>query len=344
MFENLIDILTEFLGQTKSSYYTDGQIQFDCPCCAQTKGIYNGGDGKYNLEVNVRKGKYNCWVCGETHGTRGKITNLIKKWGTAEIYKEYQDEKYRIYQQLLYTLRNREELDEWLVDFEDFELPTNFFSLSESKHRDSYWGKKALEYLYKRNIKDDIIEQYNIGFTDNSEKMKFVNNKRIIIPSYSKFDNLNYWVGRDFTGTNKFKYNNPQVDKMGVIFNEKHIDWDSPVNIVEGPFDHIVVPNSIPLLGKAISHDSILYDTLLNKTNNNVNIFLDGDAQKTVEHIYSTLAVGDLRDRLFYIPVKGDWDPSLIYQQYGPKGICKMLRKAEHIDEYKLIKNRLNGN
>jgi hypothetical protein len=72
----LVELLTEFLGDYKQHYESKGQISFDCPVCAEEKGL-DGGDGKGNLEINYGKHVYKCWSCGETHGTHGPLVNYL---------------------------------------------------------------------------------------------------------------------------------------------------------------------------------------------------------------------------------------------------------------------------
>ena len=43
------------------------------------------------------------------------------------------------------------------------------------------------------------------------------------------------------------------LNSKDIIFNEFYINWDLPVYLVEGVFDSLRIPNSIPLLGKGVS-------------------------------------------------------------------------------------------
>ena len=56
--------------------------------------------------------------------------------------------------------------------------------------------------------------------------MKTLNNYHLelIIPSFNKFGELNYWTGRDFTNLPKDKkYYNPIVERKRLIFNEEQV-------------------------------------------------------------------------------------------------------------------------
>ena len=160
---------------------------------------------------------------------------------------------------------------------------------------------------------------------------------RVIIPSYNSMGELNYWVGRDYLPKNpKFertKYSNPKAEKKEIIFNEDRIQWDADITLVEGAFDHIVVPNSIPLLGKALDKDYKLYWDIITKANAKVNIFLDGDVYGTVKEIYKLLNHGRLYNKVRYIPVGEKDDPSSLYQEGGYKKIAEHLANAQQIKE-----------
>ena len=133
---------------------------------------------------------------------------------------------------------------------EDLTLPTHYLNLQES-NPNSLLYKQAWNYLTKsRGLTKDIIDKYKIGYTVGGKY-----DSRIIIPSYDINDELNYWVGRTYVNQ-KPKYLNPDSDKEVIIFNECCLNWDSDIYLVEGPFDHIVVHNSVPLLGKKISNQT----------------------------------------------------------------------------------------
>lgn len=116
---NILFLLEEFLGKSKNGIDDNTQIQFNCPCCSMEKGMEHG-DGKYNLEVNIRKNIFKCWVCGETNNMSGKISKLIKEYGNNDILKRYRNELYQIRQSKLYEYRFNKD------DFKDDEYNDNF--------------------------------------------------------------------------------------------------------------------------------------------------------------------------------------------------------------------------
>ena len=334
MFKNGINdikiLLSSFLGEPKTNDFNP-QVQYCCPCCADHKGVES--DKRYNLEINIEKGVYKCWVCCDTDGMSGKISNLIKKYGNSDILSEYYQIIKDIKESSLYSLYGNNNFDDDFVDdYNDILLPKDFKYIDKNNK----YSKPAYDYLIKRGLNDYFIKLYNIGYVGFSSDFSMRN--RIIIPSYNEYGELNYWVGRDYVGNSKLRYKNPNVEKKNFIFNEKLINWYDNITLVEGVFDHIVVPNSIPLLGKTINKDFAVYKALMEKAKANINIFLDDDAYINALKLYKLLDNDVLKGRIRLIKCPDGFDASSIYEKYKTKGILRVLQKAEKVHEYDLLK------
>ena len=327
-FQRMYSILIAFLGEAKGGF--DGehtQLQFGCPHCAEKHG--DRELQKYNLECNFFV--FHCWKCAseDDDDMHGSVFKLIKLYGNEQLYKDYKECVISLKESKLYNLDFANDFKVDLSQIDEVKLPNGFRPFKE----DRFYPPQAMEYIQKRGITWDIIHEYNLGFTTYSEDDKIASN-RIIIPSYNKFGELNYWTGRDFTNNPKRqRYYNPKTERKSLIFNEEKIQWDADINIVEGPFDHLVVPNSIPLLGKALNKDYKLFWELLTKANANINIFLDGDAYDTVIETYKALNHGRLYNKIRYVPIKKENDPSLLFQLGGNRAILEHLKNAQQIKE-----------
>ena len=327
-FQRMYSILIAFLGEAKGGF--DGehtQLQFGCPQCAKKHG--DRELQKYNLECNFFV--FHCWKCAseDDDEMHGSVFKLIKLYGNEQLYKDYKECVISLKESKLYNLDFANDFKVDLSQIDEVKLPNGFRPFKE----DRFYPPQAMEYIQKRGITWDIIHEYNLGFTTYSEDDKIASN-RIIIPSYNKFGELNYWTGRDFTNNPKRqRYYNPKTERKSLIFNEEKIQWDADINIVEGPFDHLVVPNSIPLLGKALNKDYKLFWELLTKANANINIFLDGDAYDTVIETYKALNHGRLYNKIRYVPIKKENDPSLLFQLGGNRAILEHLKNAQQIKE-----------
>ena len=334
MEESILNLLYTFLGnygKQSSEWYS-----FNCPECAQEKGVK--ADNKYNLEVkidlNVRGcGGYHCWRCKDINGTKGTLVSLFKKYASKTVLDEFKQivSSYREAKKYELFDGSGDVPDEFLEDNELY-LPDGFKPIRENDEN----AREAVEYLKNRGIDFNLIKQYNIGYIGNEKNIHFSLRNRIVIPSYDAFDGLNYWVGRDYTGKNKVRYKNPKAEKTKFIFNEGKINWYEPITLVEGPFDHIVVPNSIPLLGKTLDKDYLLYKTLIRRSRSLINIMLDPDAAYNAKKIYKLLENSDLNGSIRFIECPDDLDASLVYEKYGKKGIISLLTRAKKLNDYEL--------
>lgn len=254
MSMQITNLLVRLLGQPSESRDQGKQHKFNCPRCAE---IYGNGrpDNRYNLEVHLalpRGGDfirtYHCWKCTMS----GELGRLFKEFGsyeTFEYYKAISEQKEFGYRPTpKSTYKHKLSLPKEYVPFFG---PTADFKNPERL--------KAYNYLKHRRISDETIQKFRLGFAENGHYRE-----RIILPSYDKNGNLNYFTGRSYV-EHPNKYMNPSVDKTKIIFNESNINWELPVTLTEGPFEVLAYShNNIPLLGKE------LYDLLLEKllTNN----------------------------------------------------------------------------
>jgi DNA primase len=282
--EVLVDLLRDVLGEEKQHYDSKGQISFDCPVCAAEKGVE--GDGKGNLEVNYFRGVYKCWACAETHGTQGVLGKLFDKYGTKK-------------QKQVWDLLKPEEEGEKVKPKVYLRLPEGYTKFKDSNIR-FIPHREAINYLYSRGITDEMIENYDIGYTVKGDYAY-----RIIVPSYNEEGYLNYFVSRAWVAK-KMKYKNPSVPKEEIIFNESRIDWTKDIYLCEGVFDAFFLPNPIPMLGKFLSNN--LFTKLYDKAEGDIHICLDGDAWSDALKLYHNLNGGKLYNRIKILKLPKDKD------------------------------------
>jgi DNA primase len=289
-YSPVVEILEDILGDYKLHNDSKGQISFDCPVCSyDIKGL-DEGDSKGNLEVNYKYNVYKCWVCAETHGTHGSIHKLIKKHGTPKQLKKY------------ILLRPEEYEDGTKRVYKPIKLPQEFISFKDASFGTKLTPqfKQAYNYIKKRNITDIMLQMYNIGYCPSG-----IYENRIVIPSYDTERNVNYFIARSYLTHSKLKYKNPEVQKEIIIFNEHLINWDETVYIVEGAFDSIFIPNSIPMLGKFMSEH--LFETLYENAKKIV-IVLDPDAWNDAERLYHKINCGKLMGKVWIVKLEGEKD------------------------------------
>ena len=339
MLKNIYDILVSFLGESKQGGYSEGCVsyEFNCPACAEDEGV--DSDGKHNLAVNLSLSGvglvYHCWRCEEINHMRGSLGNLIKRYGGKSLLKRYFDALNELKNSGLY------DINLFTGDTSSFKedifvkLPKTFKKIDLRYVRS---GKLA-DYLKKRCITQDLIDKFNIGVTTWDEE-KYQDRCRIIFPSYDETGFLNYWVGRDYTGyEKKRKYNNAQADKKAMVCFEDKIEWDADIYLTEGIFDAIHIPlNGVPLLGKTLNKDFLLYQKLYRNANANIIIAIDADTDiSEVKRIYKLLDNGRLRGRIRYIRPESGKDFGEIYETEGKEGLMRELRNQKTFTEIELL-------
>jgi len=285
--ELIIDLIGNIFGEPKSENELRGQISVDCPVCSYTIKGLDKLDGKGNLEINYQQHVYKCWGCAETHGTHGHLGKLIDKFGSKK------DKK-------IYKLIRPDEFEKKEKVYKKLELPKEYKKFDEI-HPLHIPIKEALNYLKKRGITDEIIEKYQIGLCLEGEY-----SGRIIVPSFDKKGELNFFVSRSWNPRSKLKYKNPEASKDFLIFNESLIDWKKDIYLVEGVFDSFFLDNSICLLGKFLTDN--LWEKLYSKAKKNIIVCLDGDAYTDAKNLYDKLNGGALYNRVKLVKLPKDKD------------------------------------
>lgn len=278
--EILIELLREILGNEKSHYSGKGQIAFNCPVCDEDRG-------KGNMEVNYFSHVFKCWSCSDVNGTHGSLGKLFDLYGNKK-------------QKKVYNILQPEEFKPKEKKKQFLRLPEGFTRFKDSSPKYPI-RQQAYNYLKNRGITDEIIEKYDIGFCDKGSHAN-----RIIVPSYTKKGELNYYIARSWLPYTKAKYKNPEAEKDKIIFNEHLINWKKDIFLVEGVFDAFFLPNSIPMLGKHLS--SLLFETLYTKATKNIIISLDGDAFENALQVYEELNGGELYNRIKIVKLPKDKD------------------------------------
>ena len=276
----LIELLEDVLGDHGLHYPNRGQISFNCPVCDDERN-------KHNLEVNYFNNVYKCWSCGDSEGTHGSLGKIFDKYGNKK-------------QKKLYNILKPETVQVKEKKIPKLKLPEGYTKFSDSSVVYPV-RRQAMNYLKNRGITEEMINKYSIGFCDVGD-----HNGRIIIPSYNKEGELNYYISRSWDPNSRYKYKNPQAEKDKIIFWENLIDWDKDIYLVEGAFDGLFLPNSIPMLGKHMS--GILFETIYNNAKGDIIICLDADAWVNATKLFHELNGGSLYGRIKIIKLIDDKD------------------------------------
>jgi hypothetical protein len=304
--QTLIALVNSVLGTGKST--ARGNYAYHCPFCNHHKS---------KLEINFTENKkgenpWHCWACDR----KGKKIY--------QIFKHIQVPSNTMAK--LRSIVKTEFNDKEVVVEEKVSLPKEFKSLLNISKTDIL-GRHALTYLKSRNINEEDIVKYNIGYCETGRYAKMV-----IIPSYNENGNLNYFTGRSFEKEPSVKYRNPSVSRDIIPF-ELFINWEIPFILCEGPFDAIAIKrNAIPLLGKNIQ--SNLMKKIVMSSVEKIYIALDKDAQKQALSFCERLMN---EGKEVYLVDMQDKDPS----EMGFKNFTNLIQETYPLTFSSLLEKKL---
>lgn len=265
-----IQFIRSVLGTTKVA--RDGvNVAVKCPSCNEKKGKFS---------INIENWMCHCWICG----TKSKSLYFILKKhckddSSFKFLKNFGPPK---------GIKKEEKNIERFV-----EIPDGFILLSRYSGKDPDI-RSVIQYCKKRGISDRDLWYFRIGAS--SDKML---RRRVIIPSFDKKGDINYFVSRTIDYNGFPKYSNSKAKKTEIIFNEMNIDWKREVTVVEGPFDLMKVnDNSTCLLGSKLPKSGKLFAKIVeNKTP--ILLALDNDMSHESHRIAKLLNSYGVTVRIF---------------------------------------------
>lgn len=302
--KKLIDDVTKESGyETKHN-----EVLYHCPVCHHRK---------QKLSVNLDTHDWKCWVCVESHGTKGGSLRTLFKLFNA--HKKY----FEKLKQYGYTTPKKEHKEE--SEKPPIRLPEEFKPLYQPQKDVEY--RHAIHYLKTRGITLTDIVKYNIGYCTAGY---FANH--IIFPSYDEYGALNYFTGRTWYDSYAQKYKKPMYSSHDIVGFEFFVNWKYPVFICEGVFDAVTIKrNAIPLFGKTVG--TRLTEKLIQHKPMTY-LILDNDAKKDLARTCENLIKYEVP--LFPV-ILNEKDPS----EMGYKKIHEIINNTEQLSFHDLLKLKL---
>lgn len=299
-------MLRKVLKEPKKDIPNLHNYEFNCPSqyCRHDREKFNLN---FSTEINI----FRCWKCNY----KGFVHKVFEDYGTEEDLIRIK-EIIPVKGKLKYEKQKRH-YDENIT----CELPEGYRILTKKWPSKYYY--KAMEYLRERRVDDEMIRKHQIGYTESGPR-KF----RIIIPSFNKNGDVNYYEARSYLPWVKPAYYKPdaeEVQKTAIIFNVSNINFNLPVFLVEGVFDMFPLYNAIPLLGKEIP-DILLEKFMKYKTK--VILCLDEDALKDSIDIYNRLVECGID--VYFVEIKDDI--AKFYEKNGREALIEVLKAHRKLD------------
>jgi DNA primase len=291
-----IKTLIDNLGLTRTRI-RGPEIMASCPFSYTHTG---GKDDKPSFSINIEKGVYNCFSCGE----RGTIEELVSRIKSISITGAL-------------AL-----LESWGFDRLAIEL-----GKEEVDVRPEILPEGLLYYFDK--VEDDFAEIYK-GDVDGQEC--------IVYPVRNREGKLVGALARSVVGRwHKVMWNLP---KKRYLYGEDRVELEQPLIIVEGPGDAIALrksslKNVVALMGSNISNEQI--EKLLCISSNFI-VWLDKDraGAKGMNRLVQRL---EKRATIRYVdPWKslpdGANDPKDVFENYDTETVRNVVRSAKTLLEH----------
>lgn len=304
---NSLHILTQLLGQPKKLTKKDEYL-FHCPFCSHHK---------YKLQFNSVEEYMHCWTCNASFRTlNGFIKKAFPHRTDLIVYNN--------------TKKGRSNVNEYINDYEEIitprklALPNNYSPLTQKSSNPD--NNVAIRYLLNRGLHWKHIDRYQIGISKNKDEL------RLIIPSFNKKNELNYFISRAIYGS-EIKYRNPSINRSAIIPFESTIDFNYSITLVEGIFDAMKINhNAIPLLGCSLGESWLLFKKILQYTNKDKNVYicLDNDKAGIVGSIQIAKLLLKSDISAYYI----DISPFKDVGEMNKRDFLSMRKNAERINDY----------
>lgn len=259
-----IRLIESCFGSAKITNDNKNAVIF-CPECKA-----NGKD-KRKLAVEIENGVYHCWVCEIKGRNIGRLAlkYSIQKKAATDLYNYFKKGNDNVNEQL----RIQEE--------KTAKLPEDFRLIAANR---DIAAKSGRAYLKDRGFTEKDICRYRIGV---SEKYGF--RKRVIFPSFSADQTLNFFTARSIEKNVKRRYHNCKNSRKDIVFNEIDIDFTKELVLTEGVFDLLHCPdNSTCILGSWIDKSYKIFQNIV-KYKTPVILCFDEDAKKKTQKIAKSL-------------------------------------------------------
>lgn len=351
---NIVDVINDYLPieQRGKNYFAI------CPF---------HDDHNPSMSISPEKQIYTCFVCGAS----GNVFNFVMNYEKISFSEAVS--KVALKAGIVLSVKNisNANINENKYDkfYKMFDIASKYYQ----NNIKTIYGKKAVEYLNKRNITDDIIKEFEIGLSlnDNNvnklleskgfkadeiidiglsgKKDKFIYDtfrNRIMFPLYDTLGNTVGFSGRIYNGENESKYVN---SKESVIFKKGKILYNykkameyardkKQIIIVEGFMDvirlyTIGIKNVVATMGTAITKE---HAELIRKLSKNVVLCFDGDnaGQKATISALNELEKIGLEPKI--IRLEDNLDPDDYIIKKGKDAFLNHLKNAMSLLQFKL--------
>lgn len=359
---NIVDVISEYLPieQKGKNYFAI------CPF---------HDDHNPSMSISPEKQIYTCFVCGAS----GNVINFVMNYEKIS----FAEAVAKLAVKAGVTLNVKYEGKKNVLD-DKYEKFYKMFDITNKYYQNnlrSLYGKKATEYLHKRNIDDEAIKTFEIGLSLNDNnvsklleakgyqvdeltniglcgsKGNFVYDtfrNRIMFPLWNSTGQVVGFSGRIYNGENESKYTNSKesvIFKKGSLLYNYHRAMEyarekRQIIIVEGFMDvirlyTIGIKNVVATMGTAITKE---HADLIRRLSKNVVLCFDGDGagEKATVSALAVLEKIGLTPKV--IRLEEGYDPDDYVVKKGNEAFLNHLKNLMNAFEFKLTVNKKQTN
>ncbi len=252
-------------------------------------------DPSTHLGVDIEKGFFNCWACGES-GTIVKLIKNLEQITWSEAKEKAGSADYTRDNDLLDFINETLKLpkDSKIVTDVTIKLQDNFLPITNQTS-----NKLLLRYLKQRKINLPLAIKYNLHYCKSKDY-----SQRLIFPIYEE-NTIVGFTSRDTTSISKIKHKHPKGFQIkNYLYGLNQFNNDI-LFITEGCVDTIRLENiAVGIFGKSLSdkQEEKLISAYMNNRFKSIAVLLDEDAFESALEIKQRLSNFGIEVKVIQLP------------------------------------------
>ncbi len=350
---DIVDVISKYVSLTKKGKNYFGVCPFH-------------DDHSPSMSVSPDKQIYTCFSCG----TSGNVFTFVADYEHISFIEAVK----LLGDKLGYNLNNSISKKNQNIDYDIYDIALKFYQNTIN----TVSGKKALDYLLKRDIDIETIKKFeiglspmkssltdiliqkkynldkliNLGISNNNSNDLFIN--RIMFPIHDINGRVVAFSGRIYNYKDSSKYINTKetdIFKKGSILYNYHrakemLRKNSKILIMEGFMDVIRcsmvgINNCVATMGTALTKEHV---SLIRKLSDNVVLCFDGDLAGEE----ATISAANMLEKNGIIPriirLEDNLDPDEYIKQNGVKKFEYKIETAENLLDFRMKMLKQNKN
>lgn len=320
-------------------------------------------DHSPSMSVSREKQMYKCFSCGAA----GNVFTFIQNYENVTFYEAVQLLANKVGISLAIPIKS-EKKEKYTKEYEMMELALKYYQ----NNLNTSLGEKAKKYLYNRNLEDEVIKDFEIGYAASThtlnklllkkgytvlemQKLGLVSTSkedydiffdRVMIPLYNLEGQVVGFTGRALDDTNTPKYLGSKESiiykKRNLLFNyhraKESIKLNKEIILVEGNMDAIRlyasgIKNVVALMGTALTKEQI---QIIKKLRCKVILMLDNDTAGEKATYDDGLLLEQENIDVLVVRLSGEKDPDSYIIKNGVEAITNNIKKAIPLQDFKL--------